>query len=148
MKMLLHGSLALALSVFSYTGIAQVKRKPAPAPRPVSEIRKADMGKKIFKYVEQMPVFRGELYPWLSEHLRYPDSARVHNVEGKAIVKFVVDAKGKVTDIAILRSSGNAYLDEEALRVTREMPDWTPGRQEGKAVDVYYTLPYTFKLED
>jgi protein TonB len=84
---------------------------------------------------------------YLSENLHYPDSARVHNIEGRVTVKFVVNEDGHISECEIA-SSVNNYLDEEALRIIGKMPRWKPGKQNGKRVRVYFTAPIVFKLED
>lgn len=102
---------------------------------------------KPVRFVEQMPSYPGDLGKWLSSTLRYPDSARAHNAEGKCLVQFIVTGEGKITNAFVATSSGNAYLDEEAMRVVKLMPPWKPGRHMGKPVDVFFTLPVTFKLD-
>ena len=98
-------------------------------------------------YVEQMPMPDFEYQKYLSENLHYPDSAIAHNIEGRVIVKFVVNEDGHISDCEITQSV-NTYLDEEALRVIRKMPRWKPGKQDGKYVKVYFNAPVIFKLED
>ncbi|MCD6066117.1 MAG: energy transducer TonB [Bacteroidetes bacterium] len=65
---------------------------------------------------------------------------------GKAFIKFVIDVDGKVKDIRVLKSSGDELLDKEAMRVIEIMPPWTPGKQNGKPVPVYFNLPINFKV--
>jgi TonB family protein len=101
----------------------------------------------IFKFVEKMPEFKGNLSAFLSSTLRYPESARLREEEGRAIVQFVVRETGKVTDVELVRSSGSSSLDSEALRAVSLMPDWKPGEQQGQPVNVYFTLPVSFKLD-
>ena len=68
-------------------------------------------------------------------------------VEGKVFIKFVVDKEGIINQVAVLRGVSDCnLLEKEALRVVRSMPKWTPGKQHGKAVSVYFTLPISFKL--
>jgi len=101
---------------------------------------------KPFLMVEQMPSFPGgndELMKYIRENLRYPDSDAC--VEGRVIVRFVVDKNGDIQNPVILRSLEHLF-DKEAIRVIKESPRWTPGMQNGKAVPVYYTLPIAFKL--
>ena len=100
----------------------------------------------VFNYVDQMPSTDYNIKIYLSENTHYPDSARVHNIEGRVVVKFVVDENGNVTDAKIIKSI-NKYLDDEALRVVNSMPRWKPGKQNGKPVKVYFTLPIAFKLQ-
>ncbi len=100
----------------------------------------------IFSYVEQQPEPSFELTSYLTSHLHYPDAARESSTEGRVIVKFVVNEDGAVSDVTIVRGIGGG-CDEEAKRVVSSMPKWKPGKQNGKAVKVYFTLPIQFKLE-
>lgn len=114
------------------TGTAVVEAAPEP---------------KIFTYVSQMPEFPGDVYSWLGSHTRYPESAREAGIEGRVGVSFVVNETGKISNIEVTRSSGNSSLDNEAKRVVSSMPDWKPGKNNGTAVKVSYSLPITFKLD-
>ena len=105
---------------------------------------------KVFTAVEQMPEFPGgqaALLKFISNHIQYPQAAADNNVQGKVYVKFVVTSTGKVDKVQIARSVDKA-LDQEALRVCRMLPNFTPGRQNGQPVSVWYTLPVTFKLNN
>lgn len=97
-------------------------------------------------YAEEMPQFIGDIIAYLSQHLRYPDAARSQNIEGKVIIKFVVNEDGSVSNAIVSRGIGGG-CDEEAVRVVSGMPKWKPGKHMGKAVKVYYTLPIRFTLE-
>lgn len=104
--------------------------------------------KEIFTTVEQMPEFPGgqdSLVNYLATNIRYPEAARKDKIEGQVIGQFVVNEAGNVVDVKIVRGL-NADFDAETIRVLNNMPDWSPGRQAGKNVSVYYTLPITFKL--
>jgi protein TonB len=105
---------------------------------------------KIFTIVEEMPQFPGggeaALIKYLQNNIKYPAMARENGIEGIVYVTFVVDKDGKVKDAKLLRGKG-AGLDEEALRVVRSMPDWKPGKQNGRNVAVQYNLPVNFKLQ-
>lgn len=96
-------------------------------------------------FVEQMPEFVGDMNEYLSRSLTYPTMARDNNVEGKVMVQFVVNEDGSVSNAKVLRGIGSG-CDAEALRVVNSMPKWRPGKQNGKAVKVYYTLPVRFVL--
>lgn len=102
---------------------------------------------QIFKYVEQMPQFPGDVSSYLASHLQYPESAREGGIEGRVGIQFVVNETGDITNVEVTRSSGNGALDNEAKRVVSGMPKWKPGKNNGTAVKVYYTLPITFKLD-
>ncbi len=101
----------------------------------------------VFNYVEQMPQPPYDLGKYLSENIHYPDSARENNVEGRVILKFVVNEDGHISDCSIVKGI-SPDCDAEALRVVKNMPAWKPGRQNGKEVKVYYNQPISFKLED
>lgn len=114
-------------------------------PKPVDEKPQ----EKVFESVEQMPQFPGgveALMRYLSSHINYPPMAAENNVQGKVIVQFVVDKSGKVGEVKIVRSV-DKDLDREAVRVCKSLPKFTPGRQNGQAVSVWFTLPIQFKLQ-
>lgn len=104
---------------------------------------------KVFDVVEQMPEFPGgmeALMQFMSKNMKYPDEATKAGQEGRVIVSFVVEADGRVTNAKVVRSVA-PLLDAEALRVIGLMPRWEPGRQNGEAVRVKYTIPVTFRLQ-
>lgn len=101
---------------------------------------------QIFTYVEQMPEFNGNVQEYLANKLRYPDQAREAGIEGRVIVKFVVNEDGDISDAQVVRGIGGG-CDEEALRVVKSMPKWKAGKQNGRPVKVYFTLPISFRLE-
>lgn len=114
-------------------------------PKPVDEKPQ----EKVFESVEQMPQFPGgveALMRYLSSHINYPPMAAENNVQGKVIVQFVVDKSGKVGEVKIVRSV-DKDLDREAVRVCQSLPKFIPGRQNGQAVSVWFTLPIQFKLQ-
>ena len=107
---------------------------------------KPGQASKVFVSVEDMPQSSVNLNQYLAANLRYPDAARKAEVQGRVVAQFIVDDKGKVKDPVIVRGL-HPECDQEVLRVLQAMPDWKPGMQEGKAVNVYYTLPVSFKLD-
>ena len=103
----------------------------------------------IFKSVEQMPQFPGgeaALMKYLASHINYPPMAAENNIQGRVVVQFVVDKTGRVGEVKLARSV-DKDLDNEAVRVCKSLPKFTPGRQNGQPVSVWYTLPVTFKLQ-
>jgi protein TonB len=105
---------------------------------------------EIFDRAEVNPAFPGgptELLKFLQKNIKYPNLARENGLEGKVIVKFYVDTDGTVRDPQVLKDGVGGGCAEEAIRVCKSMPKWTPGSQRGKNVKVYYTLPVTFKLQ-
>lgn len=103
-------------------------------------------GGTVFKYVKDMPEFPGSVNEFLGNNLRYPESARESGTEGRAVVQFIVGATGDISSIQIVKSSGHEALDNEAMRIVRIMPRWKPGNHNGNPVNVYFTLPITFRL--
>ena len=98
---------------------------------------------------EQMPAFPGgekELTKFIQENLHYPVLSSQLRVEGRVTVRFVVKTTGEVTDVVVIRGLDN-NCDDEAVRVVKLLPKWIPGKQDGRKVSVYYTLPITYKLQ-
>lgn len=93
-----------------------------------------------------MPSFNGKLSEWLGDNIKYPEEAAKKKIEGRVIVQFVVDKKGKACKPKVVRSIHPA-LDAEAIRVINAMPNWKPGTIKGKPVSVKYTIPISFKLK-
>ena len=99
--------------------------------------------------VDVMPQYPGgdrELLKFIAQSIKYPTDAQEAGVQGRVICWFVVDKKGNIVEPKIIRGI-DPSLDAEALRVIGMMPRWTPGRQDGKAVRVLYTVPITFRLQ-
>lgn len=104
---------------------------------------------KVFTSVEQMPQFPGgeaELLKWISTHIKYPAIAMENNVQGKVVVQFVVTRDGSIGEVKIARGK-DPDLDKEAMRVVKTLPKFIPGKMNGQAVNVWYTLPINFKLQ-
>ncbi len=101
---------------------------------------------QAFTYVEQMPESQYDLQKYLKENLRYPEEAKKNKIQGRVLVEFVVNENGRVSDCLVKRSLGNG-CDEEAVRITQNMPPWKPGKQNGKSVKVKYIIPVVFNLE-
>src|SRR5574344_749644 len=104
---------------------------------------------KSFEVVEQMPTKPGgqsALFEYLSKHIRYPVIAEENGIQGRVIVTFVVEKDGSITDVRGVKSV-DPSLDKEAKRVVSSMPNWIPGKQNGSAVRVKFTVPVTFRLQ-
>jgi protein TonB len=104
---------------------------------------------KVFDVVEVMPSFpggQGALMQWLSKNIKYPVVAEENGVQGRVVVTFVVEKDGSITDVNVVKSV-DPSLDKEAQRVVKSMPHWIPGKQNGSAVRVKYTVPVTFRLQ-
>ena len=118
-----------------------VVKEPEPE-KPVEE--------EIFVAVEQQAEFPGgmaALMKWLGNNIRYPEAAQQNDIQGKVIVKFVVEKDGSIGAATILKGV-DKDLDREALRVVKKMPKWQPGKNNGVAVRSYFNLPVTFKLQN
>ena len=105
---------------------------------------------EIFTSVEENPTFPDgikNMYQYIARNLRYPEAARRANVQGKVFVKFIVRKDGGVSDLQVLKGIGFG-CDEETVRVLGSMPKWNPGKQNGKPVSVYFTMPVNFVLEE
>ena len=101
----------------------------------------------VYMVVEDMPEFpEGDVKHYLAEHVRYPEEAKKQGVEGVVFVRFIIKPDGSLTDVEVSRPV-HPLLDAEALRVVREMPRWKPGRQDGKPVRVFYSVPVEFRLD-
>lgn len=103
---------------------------------------------KVYQKVDEMPSFPGgdeSLMKFFNENIRYPQSAKESGINGKVFITFIIDENGKVTEVKVLRGIGGG-CDEEAVRVARLMPQWNPGKQNGKAVRVEYNMPIKFQL--
>ena len=106
-------------------------------------------GSDAFDVVEEMPVYPGgmpAMMDFFYKNMKYPKEAFDAKQEGRVIAQFVVEKDGSITDAHIVKSVSPA-LDAEALRIVNAMPNWTPGRQNGKPVRVKYTVPLSFKLK-
>ena len=122
--------------------IAVAAPPPPPAPKP-------EVATKVFDVVEEMPSFpggQGALMSYLASNIKYPVVAQENGVQGRVIVSFVVERDGSISDVRVARSV-DPSLDREAQRVVKSMPRWKPGKQNGSAVRVKYTVPAVFRLQ-
>ena len=105
---------------------------------------------KIFDVVEEMPQFPGgpqALFEFLGKTIKYPKDAEEAGIQGRVIITFVVEPDGSISDARVVKSVSPS-LDAEAIRVINAMPNWEPGKQNGEAIRVKYTVPITFRLGD
>lgn len=118
-----------------------VRSEPLYKPQPVNR-------NSVYDVVEQMPSFPGGisgLRTYLNQNIRYPAEAQETCAQGRVVVSFVVGKDGHISDVTVLRSV-DPSLDKEAVRVIRNMPRWTPGKQGGEPVKVRYNVPVSFRL--
>jgi len=102
--------------------------------------------KTVVSFAEQMPYFP-DLLSYLAQNIKYPIIAQENGIQGTVTLRFVVGKDGNIRDVTIVRSLAPS-CDKEAVRVIESMPRWTPGRQNGIPVAVYFTLPVRFKLNN
>lgn len=122
---------------------AVVVKEPEP------EVKKPEP-EKIFVAVEQPAEFPGgqaAMMKWLSNNIRYPESAQQNGISGRVVVKFVVEKDGSIGNPTIVKGV-DRDLDQEALRVVKRMPKWQPGKNNGQPVRSYFNLPVTFRLQN
>ena len=103
----------------------------------------------VYDCVEQMPSFPGgtqKLKEFIEENLRYPKELEESCVQGRVIVRFIVERNGKLSNVKVVKSV-HPVLDKEALRIVKLMPRWIPGRQNGITVRVKCYIPIIFRLK-
>lgn len=102
----------------------------------------------VFTVAEQMPIFPGgeaALLRYVSEHTKYPSIALEQEIQGVVTIRFVVTPTGAVGDVFVVQGL-DPECDREAVRVVKSLPRFTPGKQQGKPVAVWYTLPVRFEI--
>ena len=112
-------------------------------------VKKVD-DNSIYETVDQLPQFPGgdiELMNFLEKQIKYPSIESISNINGKIICGFIVDKDGSISDITIYRSL-DPILDSIAVKAIKAMPKFIPGKQNGQAVRVRYTLPIIFRTQD
>lgn len=108
-----------------------------------------DLDTQVFDVVEENPEYPGgvqALMKFLAENIRYPESAQDQGIQGRVLVRFVVETDGHVSAPEVMKGVDPA-LDKEAIRVVKLIKNWKPGRQQGKAVRVRFVLPISFTLQ-
>ena len=134
----------------SKTGHTEILPPPPPPPPP-PEVMKSQTEKsetEPFIVVEEMPIFPGgdsALIKYISKNIKYPPVAKINKIQGRVIVRFCVTEAGSINRINIMKGV-NPDLDAEAIRVVGTLPTFIPGKQGGKAVDVWYMIPIAFTL--
>lgn len=117
------------------------------SPSEINDAIKGDVA--LTKKIEQQPQYPGgitAMQKFLRNKMQYPTAAQIAEIQGTVYIRFVVRSTGKVTDVTVFKGIGEA-CDKEAVRVVKEMPDWIPGQDNGKAVSVYCTIPIKFQLQ-
>lgn len=105
---------------------------------------------EVFALVETMPEFPGgaiEMLKFIQKNIIYPKVQRDKGIQGKCWLRFVVNSKGTICDVVVIQGVPNCNeCDQEAIRVIQSMPKWNPGKQNGRAVPVFFNLPINFQL--
>lgn len=115
----------------------------------IQPITDTKANQSIVSDIKEPPEFPGgkaALLSYLAENLRYPHEIQAQGIQGKVLVDFVITRTGKVVKVKIIKSI-NPFLDAEAIRVVSQMPDWKPGKLNGIAVNVSFSLPLLFSLQ-
>lgn len=115
-----------------------------------TQVIESEKDPDIFENVDEMPEYSGganKLLLYLKENLHYPKAAQKNKIEGVVVVRFIIDNKGSIINPVVIKDATNGYCTDEAIRLVKNMPKWWPGKQNGKAVKVYYTLAIPFKLK-
>ena len=137
------------IGAFNVQGNDEVGGEVLKAKEEIAQPEPPKEDNKVFDVVEEQPSFpggQGALMQWLRDNIKYPVIAAENGIEGRVIVQFVVSKTGSISDVRVARGV-DPSLDKEAVRVVSNMPNWTPGKQNGTTVNVRYTLPVTFKLQ-
>ena len=138
-----------AIGTFDVKGNDEEAGEVLKAKEVIADEKPKEEETKVFDVVEQMPEFPGgqaALLKWISDNIKYPAIAEENGIQGRVVCTFVVERDGSVTDVQVARSI-DPSLDKEAVRVLKKMPKWIPGKQNGSAVRVKYTVPVTFRLQ-
>jgi protein TonB len=113
------------------------------------EVKEEEAPVEVFVVVEEMPTYPGgdkALMDYINGNIVYPEIAKENNIQGRVILRFCVTYKGAVDQVTVLKPVDPA-LDNEAIRVIKMLPAWKPGKQGGKPVNVWYSVPVTFQLK-
>ncbi len=130
------------------TGYEPVDEQPVDV-KPEIDVLEVKTEEPPVPIAEEMPLFPGgdaERQKFLNENTRYPQQALETDIQGTVYVQFVVDTKGNITDVKVMRGIGGG-CDEEAVRVVKMMPQWHAGKQNGRPVRVLFTMPVIFRLQ-
>lgn len=111
--------------------------------------QKTDKSKPVFEQVDQTPEFPGgmpALFEFIGKNLKYPKVAQQKNIQGKVLIKLIIEEDGSIGETAILQSLGYG-CDDEVTRVVKAMPRWSPGKKDNQLVRASFILPVMFALE-
>lgn len=131
------GLVSIFLILSTHTAISQIQDKQT--------VQDSTEDNQVHFFVQEMPVFPGNLNTWIYNNIRYPEAAKEKKLEGKVYVRFIIEKDRSVSNVKIIRGV-SPELDNEAKAVIASMPKWEPGKQEGSPVRVSYTVPVYFAL--
>jgi len=145
-----------------YDALKEPEQMPPPPPPPpapavtLSVIKQEIIPEKseeapteVFVVVEEMPAYPGgdkAMMEFIYNNIVYPEEAKEKNIQGRVVLRFVVKYTGEVGNVQVIKGV-DPSLDKEAQRVIEKLPVWKPGRQGGKPVNVWYSVPVTFQLK-
>jgi TonB family protein len=115
----------------------------------VTSAQKPGTHYKLIDRLTTKPAFPSgdaELYRFLQKNIQYPQMERDNNIQGKVLLRFMVDTTGAIQDIKVVRAVSPG-LDKEAIRVVKLMPKWRPATYKNKSVAVYYMVPVAFRIQ-
>jgi periplasmic protein TonB len=139
---------AFLIIATSYTIYGQNQQGEKVIVEEIREEKPKEEDKRVFSFVQHKPEFPGgdkALFKYIEDNINYPKEAKNKGIEGTVVVKFVVKKDGSLTKVEIARGIGGG-CDEETVRLINAMPKWIPGKNNGKEVNVAYTLPVKFKM--
>jgi len=136
------------LFVTLFSSLASYGQENVPPPPTQLEPPTEIVEDEVFQIVEKQPEFPGgieKMMQFISNNFQYPSIDMENGIEGRVYVSFVVEKDGSISTIKVLRGVSKT-IDEEAIRVIKKMPNWTPGEQAGKLVRVRFNLPVRASL--
>jgi len=135
----------------NYLAAQETQKEPVVTGEMKAVTQTASQEDPVFEMVKEMPEFPGgfdALVNYLVANIKYPDEAKKNGITGRVFVQFIVEKDGSVTNAKVLKGIG-AGCDEEALRVVKAMPKWSPGKNDkGETVRVQFNLPIMFSISD
>jgi periplasmic protein TonB len=130
--------------------VVEVKNEEVSVVEEVQEeVKEEEAPTEVFVVVEEMPAFPGgdkAMMEFIYANIQYPEIAKENNIQGRVTLRFCVTYKGGVDQVQVIRGV-DKVLDDEAVRVIKMLPPWKPGKQGGKPVNVWYSVPVTFQLK-
>ena len=143
--------LASAFLLFSLCAVAQINNSAASTPSVIVTTIPTTDTSETYPVFEQPPRFPGgeeKMAKFLDENLKYPPSEKEKEIQGYVFVSFIVGVDGKISDAKVIKGvKAGPCLDQEALRLVSLMPNWEPGKRNGKSVKVAWILPFRFSYK-